>query len=598
MPADYRQYPFPKGHHPRGWAETTVGEVLVEIQSGFSSGKHNQAGEGIPHLRPMSVSPFGDITLEGVRYISSDTGILRLADSDVLFTNTSSTLWVGKTAVVRKPIDWAFSNHMTRLRVGTGMDPEFVARQLHYLCMCGYFAFHCNKHINQSSIAPTQLAERVPFRCPPANEQSRIAKKLTRLLNRECSVRKALEALLGLTGQYRAAVLQAAYTGRLVPNDAELARKEKREYEPATVLLERILRERRAQWEACQEVKVRAAGKKPKDDKWKARYREPSPPSTLEESELPAGWVNVTLNQLSWAAGYGTSTKCTYEAAGPPVLRIPNIQPGRISLTDLKRARDGEAVADEDPLKAGDLVLIRTNGSRSFVGVAALVAEDFREPHYFASYLIRFRLVAAAFEPTWVSTIWHAPQMRERVLSMAISTAGQYNVNLGNLSELIIPLPPLNEQKRILAEIKRCLSAIDRIEEEVANALKQTADLRISLFQQAISGRLVTQHESDKPASELLSQIRVEREAKAAEAKLQKPQRKKSMKKLSGQLVKEAIRQLPHDYFTFADLFAALRADYEPLKTIIFELLAEASPCVRQVFDTKAKAMYFQRISS
>src|ERR1041385_615486 len=121
MPADFRQYPFRQGRLPRGWAETTVGEVLLEVQSGFSSGKHNQSGEGIPHLRPMNVSPLGEISLEDVRYISPEVGGLRLAEDDVLFTNTSSTVWVGKSALVQQPGDWAFSNHMTRLRVGTGM---------------------------------------------------------------------------------------------------------------------------------------------------------------------------------------------------------------------------------------------------------------------------------------------------------------------------------------------------------------------------------------------------------------------------------------------------------------------------------------------
>src|SRR5205823_2068751 len=142
-----------------------------EIRSGYSSGKHNQAGQGIPHLRPMNVSPEGQISMEDVRYVAPSAGSLRLAKADVLFTNTSSTVWVGKTALVEKPSDWGFSNHMTRLRVADGISPEFVARQLHYLCLSGYFAFHCKKHINQSSVAGAQLAAEVPFRLPPANEQ-------------------------------------------------------------------------------------------------------------------------------------------------------------------------------------------------------------------------------------------------------------------------------------------------------------------------------------------------------------------------------------------------------------------------------------------
>src|SRR5437764_2092253 len=97
------QYPFQDDDCPRGWIETVIGEVLDELQTGFSSGKHNSSGDGIAHLRPMNVSIDGEIVLDDVRYVSPDAGYLRLADNDVLFTNTSSTLWVGKTALVQHP---------------------------------------------------------------------------------------------------------------------------------------------------------------------------------------------------------------------------------------------------------------------------------------------------------------------------------------------------------------------------------------------------------------------------------------------------------------------------------------------------------------
>ena len=596
MGTDYRQYPFAKGHHPAGWVETTVGDVVLEIRGGYSSGKHNQTGQGIPHLRPMNVSPVGDISMEDVRYISPDVGSLRLAENDVLFTNTSSTVWVGKTAHVKNPGNWGFSNHMTRLRVADGMSPEFVARQLHYFCISGYFAFHCKKHINQSSVAGKQLAEDVPFRLPPANEQKRIASKLRRLLVRERRLRQDLDALPALMQQYRAAVLEAACAGRLVPTEAELARDEQRDFEPASVLLERILHERRAKWEADQLAKMRAAGKEPKDDKWKERYHEPSLVGEIVEEDLPTGWTTARLEQLAWSAGYGTSVKCAYEAGGPPVLRIPNVKSGQLHLENLKFAQSKSAVSSEDPLEKADFIIIRTNGSRDLVGVGALVEKGFGQPHYFASYLIRFRLVSESFHPQWVNMIWAAPGIRAKVLAMAASTTGQYNVSLGNLNNLAIPLPPLAEQKRIAAEVERRLSAIARISEQVAAALEQTSQLRVSLFHRALSGKLVNQLRSDEPATKLISRIRAEREIRLENARRIKPQRKAKMQKLSSDVVKEAIQKLPKDRFSFEELSATLQADYDPLKDIVFELLGEAKPSVKQVFDPKAKQMQFQRI--
>ncbi len=89
-------------------------------------------------------------------------------------------------------------------------------------------------------------------------------------------------------------MLKAAVEGRLVPTEAELAREEGRDYEPADELLERILVERRKRWEEAELESMRAKGKEPKDDRWKAKYKEPAAPDTSELPELPEGWCWAT----------------------------------------------------------------------------------------------------------------------------------------------------------------------------------------------------------------------------------------------------------------------------------------------------------------
>ncbi len=84
--------------------------------------------------------------------------------------------------------------------------------------------------------------------------------------------------------RYRAAVLKAACEGRLVPTEAELAQAEGRTYEPAAALLERILAERRAQWQA------EHPGKK---------YKEPAGPDVSALPELPEGWCWATVEQVA-----------------------------------------------------------------------------------------------------------------------------------------------------------------------------------------------------------------------------------------------------------------------------------------------------------
>ncbi len=523
MGTDYRQYPFAKGHHPAGWVETTVGDVVLEIRSGYSSGKHNQTGQGIPHLRPMNVSPVGEISMEDVRYISPDVGSLRLAENDVLFTNTSSTVWVGKTALVKSPGDWAFSNHMTRLRVADGMSPEFVARQLHYLCINGYFAFHCKKHINQSSIAGKQLAEDVPFRLPPAKEQKRIASKLRRLLIRERRLRQDLDALPALMQQYRATVLEAACTGRLVPTEAELACKEQREYQPAPVLLERILNERRAKWEAVQLAKMRAAGKEPEDDKWREKYEEPAPPKTPVSVELPAGWTWANLDQLKHFSIYGPRfSNRDYASAGTPVLRTSDINPsGKVDVATAPKLRLNYEDLSKYYVWQGDLLITRTGS----LGTVAVFNDEIKAIP--GAYLIHFRLAAPTITSWYVFQVLRSPRGQEYLQGQGTGI-GRQNLNVPILDAFPIPLPPLAEQERIVAEINRSMEIIESIESLVTSVLEDSSRLRVSLFHHAVSGNMVSQSRQDGRASFLLKRIEA---SKKSQSEKRKKEVRKTMKK-------------------------------------------------------------------
>jgi type I restriction enzyme, S subunit len=133
----------------------------------------------------------------------------------------------------------------------------------------------------------------------PLAEQRRIVAEIEKQFTRLEAAVVALKRVQANLKRYRASVLKAACEGRLVPTEAELARAENRPYETADKLLVRILKERRARWEADQLAKMQAAGKAPKDDKWKAKYREPAPPDTLTLRPLPEGWCWATIQQIA-----------------------------------------------------------------------------------------------------------------------------------------------------------------------------------------------------------------------------------------------------------------------------------------------------------
>lgn len=349
--------------------------------------------------------------------------------------------------------------------------------------------------------------DRLRFPLAPLPEQSRIVEAIESYLSRLDAAVAGLKRAQARLKAYRVSVLKAAVEGRLVPTEAALARAEKRDYEPAEVLLKRTFVERRRRWEKAALAKMIVAGKPPKADKWKVKYVEPESPDAAALPELPEGWCWARVEQLYWDAGYGTSQKCATNADGPAVLRIPNISGGQVTLDDLKYATNAAELRARDRLDVGDFLFIRTNGSKSLIGRGAPIARDYGRPLFFASYLIRLRLLAGV-QPQWFATGWHSPLCRSQVLGVAASSAGQHNVSLAAAADVVIPLPPASEQERILDALDEAVSVADEASTEIAATLRRCARLRQSVLRWAFDGRLTDRDPSDEPAEHLLKRIR------------------------------------------------------------------------------------------
>ncbi|MDW8810771.1 restriction endonuclease subunit S, partial [Streptomyces scabiei] len=237
----------------------------------------------------------------------------------------------------------------------------------------------------------------------------------------------------------------------------------------------------------------------------------PSPGVDAAESSLPEGWRMVRLGDISHSSGYGTSTKCGYDGAGSPVLRIPNIQSGSIDTSDLKYALDSGIDLRRYKVRSGDLLVVRTNGSRDLIGRVAVSRQD--TDYAFASYLIRFRIKTDVSSPAWVARVLSTRSWRLLIETAAASTAGQYNLNLKKLASLPIPLPPLEKQNSMAAMLDEIDESVRRLTSAVDEASLKGGAFRRSLFAEAFAGRLVLQDSADEPAHALLARIRAEREA-------------------------------------------------------------------------------------
>lgn len=154
----------------------SVGEVCESMKSGFAAGKQDQADndiDGVPHLRPLNLSGFGDLSLKGTKYVPKS--VIKDEDlcqfGEVLFNNTNSEEWVGKSTVFELETECACSNHMTRLKVNAETSPHYLALLFNALRSIGYLGMLATNFNNQAGINTQTLSSlRLPFPDLPIQE--------------------------------------------------------------------------------------------------------------------------------------------------------------------------------------------------------------------------------------------------------------------------------------------------------------------------------------------------------------------------------------------------------------------------------------------
>ncbi|HAB39809.1 MAG TPA: restriction endonuclease subunit S [Rhodobacteraceae bacterium] len=185
----------------------------------------------------------------------------------------------------------------------------------------------------------------------------------------------------------------------------------------------------------------------------------------------PKNWPVQPMNSYLEELRYGTSTKSYATAAkgSTPVLRIPNVINESINWAGLKFASLNEKEVERLRLRSGDILFVRTNGNPLFIGRCA-VFNDTRNAT-FASYLIRARLNdGAKVLPEFLAACLSMPSYRSRIVKVATTTAGNYNINTKNLGGLPIIEPPLQIQQKFVGVTKALHDHVTRLEVDASNA--------------------------------------------------------------------------------------------------------------------------------
>jgi len=161
-----------------------IGNIAKTIITGFAAGKQDQAddlpdNQRIPHLRPFSITPEGELSFETKKYVPKAN--LKPEDycvkNEILFNNTNSPELVGKTTVFDSDVVCAASNHMTRITVKDGINPYYVAAFFNVLLSIGYWKLLCTNFNNQAGVN-TETLKKVRIPLPPKSIQDQIANEI------------------------------------------------------------------------------------------------------------------------------------------------------------------------------------------------------------------------------------------------------------------------------------------------------------------------------------------------------------------------------------------------------------------------------------
>lgn len=214
-------------------------------------------------------------------------------------------------------------------------------------------------------------------------------------------------------------------------------------------------------------------------------------PSLLKEvfDEVASRADRVTIGELATESRYGTSEKCTPENAGTPVLRIPNVAGGHVNFVDLKFLPGAVAATDPLAVRAGDLLLVRTNGSPDMVGRCAVVPPIDRTFAY-ASYLIRVRLDGRRADPKYVSFFLASTLGRDQIAAKRHTSAGQYNINTQDIKSIEIPLPPLARQRVLVQRMSEVEKTVQTTGTELSDAQARDSMIPSAILRKAFAGEL------------------------------------------------------------------------------------------------------------
>ena len=502
---------------PKSWRQSSIGDVCNTF-TGYGFPKDMQ-GKRTGDLPFFKVGDISQAWQQNRNFLTAASHYLTNSEADsiaakplpqdtTVFAKIGAAIALNRRAILSEP-SLVDNNVMGLHSSSEALHPRFL------------FYFMWTVRLGDTSRATTVPSvrksdvESITFPLAPLAEQYRIVAEIEKQFTRLDASVAALKRAQANLKRHRASVLKAACEGKLVSIEAEFARSEGRDYEPANQLLERILAQRLARSES--------------QEKRRGKYREPSAPDASALPELPEGWAWATVDQLIVDSPQnGIYKPKSQYGDGVPVLRIEDYQDFHLREREqLQRLKITTEETSTYGLAASQLIINRVN-SPSHLGKTLLVPDDL-PPAVFESNMMKV-IPSKCTNPSFFAHYLRSPVGRARLTTRAKWAVNQASINQSDVCMTPVPLPPLAEQHRIVAEVERLLSVIQQTEAVVEANLTRAERLRQSILKRAFEGKLVRQDSNDEPASALLKRIRVEREAAQADAERKRTRRRRTQR--------------------------------------------------------------------
>lgn len=479
---------------PPGWFEVTVADVVSRPRAKVLPAQYPD----LPFVGMDQIASDGMELLGSVPFGSMKSNGGLFLEGDVLYGRMRPYL----NKVHRAKTAGACSAEFIVFPKTEAIDGDLLAYLLHH-----------RKFVNFASGQSSGDRPRVDFddvssyefALPPGPEQQRIVSKIDELFSRIKEGERALTRVQKLVERYRQSVLKAAVTGELTRAWREQQAKAGAPTESGEALLQRILKARRAAWEAAELQKMQAKGQKPKDDVWKQRYQMPPAPNTDGLPELPAGWIWSSLGQL-FQVGVGSTPsrkEPNYWDGG-----IPWVSSGEVAFCRIKKSSETISQLGYDcssvKLHPVGTVLLAMIGEGKTRGQAAILDIEACHNQNAAS----IRVSATEIPPEYV---YYFLMFRYEIVRAIGQGGNQPALNGELVKSITIPLPPLNEIVRLCEMIVQQLTSLEAVKRDLKSQHHLIDVQRQTILAQAFRGSLVAQDPNDEPASALLERIAAER---------------------------------------------------------------------------------------